>query len=238
MRFPEDDASKALGALAAEVYRVSIDAEKRYRPEDVISAAAAFVGECVMREAGDFDFERHTFDPGQAVFSPKVTGLLCGNEADWNKMPDGRCTFRRLYVLLTSHPEQPWSRESFPDVRGIFSRYAAGRAKGVSWEWGTAVLSVPPNHYPSKRPLAAAFALRNFVRRRWPNENLTAEALLVMAELALVMIMTQMRPKIEPAIGLLLALETINSMAKTAPILRSQMLEWYRERGVDVSNLA
>ena len=232
-KFPDNNLQKAVEELVGAEYRFARNPGGQYRPEDVISAAAAFLGECVLRQAGDFDFNKHTFTPGQPVFSLKVTQLLSGDRGEWEAMPQG-CVLRAIYMILTNHPNRPWRRESFPDIAKIYERYAAGRSRGVpKSDWGKAPLSVPREHYPSedRPPLRAAFELRTFVSKRWPNETLSADAMVGMGQLALIMVMTQLRTQIQPEIGLLLAFETLNAMAKTAPLLPQHVQQFFGERG-------
>jgi hypothetical protein len=233
--FSDDNLPKAVDELVEALYRFVRGPAGQFRPEDVISAAAAFAGECVIRRAGDFDFDRHTFTPGQPIFSPNVTQLLSGDRADYEEMPR-RTVFRGIYMILVHHPNRPWPRESFPDVRKIYERDTAARVHGVSKDWGKAPLSVPRTHYPSedRPPLRAAFVLRGFVAKRWPNERPSAESLLLMAQYLVIMAMTQMRTQIEPKIGLLLAFETLNAMAKSAPLLPKHIQEFFRARGIQV----
>jgi hypothetical protein len=240
LKFPENNPSKALDEMVLAIYEIARDSDGNYRPEDLISAAAAFTGESAMRQAHDFDFDRHTFTPGRPVFSQKINEILSGDRTNWEEMPDG-CVFGALYGILINHPNRPWPREDFPDVGGIYSRFAAARKHGASQaEWGKAPLSVPPSHYPSERlpPLRVAFDMRTFVYKSWAKEKLSADAVLTMAQLNLIMIMTQMQPQVDPAIGLLLAFETINAMAKTAPVLPKHMQEFWRKRGISVPKTA
>ncbi|HEX4409017.1 MAG TPA: hypothetical protein VH206_09605 [Xanthobacteraceae bacterium] len=234
MKVPEDNLPKVLDELVAETYRIVRDDRGNFRAEDLISASAAFTGECVMRHAGDFDFEHHTLAPGQPVFSQKVTELLSGDRAIWTEIPKDS-VFGAMRNLLANHPNRPWPTESFPDVAKIYQRFAAARRGGVTKEdWGKAPLSVPASHRPSEEipPLRAAFALRAFTYGKWGDEKLTSHAVMTMAQLSQIMILTQIRPSIEPNVALLLAFETVNAMAKTAPALPKHMKEFMREQGV------
>lgn len=49
----------------------------RIRVEELISAAAAIVGEAAIAKAGDFDPRRHEHPPGARVFSTKINQLIC-----------------------------------------------------------------------------------------------------------------------------------------------------------------
>jgi hypothetical protein len=234
-----DDLPKASNDLVAAVNRLARKPDGRVRCEDAISDAAAFLGEATLRRAGDFDFERHTHKPGQPVSSAKVTGLLSGDLTDWEKMP-ARSVFRAFYVLLTNYA-QPWSRESFPDVAGIFSRYAMARRGGsVSpRDRGRAPLSVPPQHCPvvHRPPLRAAFELRQVLYTKWTKESLAIESISSIAEACLLSVMVQTRSEIAADIALLLMFETINAMARTAPILSEHAQANWLKRGIHVPNM-
>jgi hypothetical protein len=181
-----------------------------------------------MRLAGEFDFDRHNFTPGQPIFSTaRVNEILFGERVEWAEMPPNSI-FGILYRALTGHPKQPWPRESFPDVRTILSRYAASRRDGsTKANWGKAPLSVPPSHFPSEGmpPLRAAYEVRQFAFERWRDEDLSPQNVVNLATLCMTSVMVYLRPHIAAEIGLPLAFETINTMAKTAPFLPKHMRE-------------
>jgi hypothetical protein len=231
LKFPHNDPGKAIEELVGAVHGIAENPPGRYRCEDLISAIAAFTGEAVMRQAGDFDFDHHTLTPGQPVFSLKVNGLLSGDRSEWPEIPV-TSVFGAIHNILPNHPSHPWPRESFPNVGKVYERFAAARHGGVSKDWGKAALSVPPSHYPSEGmpPLRAAYDLRRSVGKQWQSQGVSAEAIAAVAQFSLLKIMTLVRAQIEPKIGLLLAFETINSMAKTAPVLPKHMEEWVRQK--------
>ena len=49
-----------------------------FRCEDMISATAAFVGECAMRNADELDVDNHPYAPGRAIFSQRINMVLSG----------------------------------------------------------------------------------------------------------------------------------------------------------------
>jgi hypothetical protein len=53
----------------------------RVRVEDLISAAAAIVGEAAIAKTGEFDPRRHDFPPGARIFSPKINALICDDKS-------------------------------------------------------------------------------------------------------------------------------------------------------------
>jgi hypothetical protein len=228
--FSADNMAIAARELIAMVHQTTRSLVGHCRCEDAISAVAAFTGETILRRANDFDFENHTFNPGQPVFSQRVTSLLSGDRAAWREIPN-KTTFGMLYALLPNHPTHPYSRESFPDVGDIYRRYAMARGRGVSKaDWGKVPLSVPAKHFPSEKfpALRAAYEIRCFINKRWDTDSLYPANAAAMAELALLMILLGMRNDIAPEVGLLLALETVNAMAKTAPFLPKHLTQLAR----------
>jgi hypothetical protein len=225
MKQPGDNLPEAINEFVPAVFHVAHVLTNRKRCEDVISAAAAYMGECVMRQAGDFDFDRHTWDPGKPIFSLKVTQLLSGDRGDWRDIPE-TSVFGFLRGRLIKHPTYPNPPDCFPNIGQLYRRYAAARQNGIPKDdWGKAPLSVPKNHYPSEGMLAirAAFELRNIVDKKWGDENLSAKMLRGLAELSMIKILIQIQRYIAPDIAVLLAFETINAMAKTAPFLPKHM---------------
>jgi hypothetical protein len=227
MKLPGDNLPNAISELVPAVYHVAHALTKANRSEDVITAAAAYVGECVMRQAGDFDFDRHTWNPGKPILSQKVTQLLSGDRGNWRDIPE-TSVFGFLRSLLIKHPTHPYPPDCFPDIGQLYRRYVAVRQNGVSKsDWGKAPLSVPENHYPSEGMLAirAAFEMRKIVDEKWGDENLSAEVLSTLAKLSMMTVLIQVRQYIAPDIAILAAFETINAMAKTAPFLAKHMQE-------------
>jgi hypothetical protein len=53
----------------------------RIRVEELISAAAAIVGEAAIAKAGDFDPRRHDHPPGARVFSTNIIQLICDDKS-------------------------------------------------------------------------------------------------------------------------------------------------------------
>lgn len=227
MKLPADKLQKIVNELMPAVYHFAHMMTGSKRCEDVITVAAAYAGECVMRQAGDFDFDRHTWNPGKPVLSLKVTQLLSGDRGDWREIPE-TSVFGFLRGLLIRHPTHAYPPECFPDIGLIYRRYAAARQNGVSQaDWGKAPLSVPAGHRPSEGMLAirAAFEMRNFVDKKWGDENYSAEVISTLAQISVMTVLVHARQFIAPEIAVLLAFETINAMAKTAPFLPKHLSE-------------
>jgi hypothetical protein len=179
-----------------------------------------------MRLAGDFDFDHHNFKPGQAIFSSKINKILSGDCTEWGRIPS-TSAFGAVFNILTHYPRAPWDPELFPDVAKIFADYAASKGpKGVKAQWGFVQLSLGEEHSPSIPPLRAAFELRRAVLRVAGFSSLSRTDLSTISVLALTKLLVQLRGNIDDSTALALALETLNAMAKTAPVLQKHINEF------------
>jgi hypothetical protein len=192
----------------------------RYRCEDLISATAAFAGEVCMRKAADFDFDNHVFTPGQRVFSPKVNVVLSGNLADWRTVPV-TSAFGALYNLLTHSEEIAWPPEIFPNIAEIYKNFANGSA-----EWGYVPLSLSSGHIPRMPPLRSAFELRRAALEIINQEPIPIDVFSSASSITLISALTVTQPAIDKAVAIRLAMETMNGMAKTAPVLPRHLEEF------------
>src|ERR1700675_1612830 len=116
---------------------IARSSDGRYRTEEVLSALAAFAGECQMHRAGDLDCNATKFVPRQAIFSQHINGVLSGDQVDWNSIPV-TSAFGMLYQLLTHLPKRPWAPESFPNIGDVYTGYAEAvtARTGSSFDWG------------------------------------------------------------------------------------------------------
>lgn len=194
----------------------------RYRSEDLISAAAAFAGEVCMRKAADFDFEDHPFTPGQRIFSRKVNKVLSGDMTDWATVPL-ESAFGALHNLLTHSQEIAWPPETFPDIAEIYQNFAKGSA-----QWGYVPLSLPSDHVPRMPPLRSAFELRQVALPIKNEQPIAVDALFSASLTSLVTALTVTQSAIDNAVAIRLAIETMNGIAKTAPVLPRHMEEFVK----------
>jgi hypothetical protein len=210
-----------------EIHKLAERPRGLYRSEDLISAACAFTGECVMRQAGDFDFDNHDFTPGKGIFSVKVNEILSGDRSEWADIPITSVFGGLRHVFANQPPPlRAFPLESFPNVGKIYQVFGSERRDGVSKEqWGKATLSVPAAHLPVEHmpPLRAAFELRSTVAQKWVNEGVSAQAMTVIGQGAVIIIMNRTQQSIPPKVALAIAFETLNAMAKTAPMLPKHM---------------
>ena len=211
------DTAAALGQL---IETTVTDVEGRIRVEDLLSAAGAVCGEACIAAAGEFDPESHDFVPGSAVLSDRVNEILCGNATDWPTTGDSvfglvfAGAIRAGYVI-----------EDFPVLADVFRVYLAGLGGGNADRWGYVSLSVAVDHWPRTPPLRAAYELRGpahaileergIPKPSWP----TAGGLTVAREL------DRVQTAIERGVGVHIAIETINGMAKMAPMTERHFRE-------------
>jgi hypothetical protein len=195
-----------------------------FRCEEMISVAAAFVGECCLRKSAVIDFDNHDFAPGRRIFSDRINEVLSGDRTSWKGIPISSA-FGALYNLLTraDAPNGVWDPQLFPEIADIYQQYAA--ASG-SVPWGYVPLTVAPMHMPKMPPLRAAFELRGlaFAHRTpgFPNPD----DLLAISQFLLMKVLMKTRRGINEAVAIRLAFETLNGMAKTAPVLPKHMQEF------------
>jgi hypothetical protein len=216
------DLTNALFKLAGEMAR----SPKGIRCEDFISAAAAFAGEVCMRKAADFDFDNSTFAPGKRVFSQKVNAVLSGDVTEWKDVPV-TSAFGAIYNLLARSREIAWPPETFPGISQIYENFAKGLGHGASpAQWGYVPLSLPPAHLPQMPPLRSAFELRQVALGITGKQPIPTDALFAASSITLIKTLTVTRSAIDNAVAIRLALETMNGMAKTAPVLPRHMQEF------------
>lgn len=226
----EDEADQALTELTAIIHQLVEKPDRKYRCEDLISGAAAFVGEACLRRAAEFEVDSHDLDPGAPVFSRDINVALCGDRVEWPDIPKASA-FGRVFHVLTTDPEAPWPVAAFPDVAGIFQRYARARRAGVPGDArGKTVLAIPEKSLPVLAPLNAAYEIRQKVVAKFPAQLLLVDVIGLIAEMALLKILMIVRPHIDPRIALALALATMNATAKTAPLLPVHVAEWQRSQ--------
>jgi hypothetical protein len=185
----------------------------RVRVEDLISAAAAVVGERCIETAGILDPRSHEFAPGSRVFSDTVNDLLCGNVSTKLEDFSPDTVFGRLRDDLTS---QDFSASEFPDVENVFRTFASG--VGRPEEWGWVPLSVDHDNRPFLMPLRIAYETRTVIDEICTGLKADHRRCLRIATRALAEVLIAVRQAIAPSVALLLAFETVNGMSKTAPM--------------------
>ena len=176
---------------------------------------AAVVGERCQEAAAEYPVRTHALVPGQRIFSDKVNVLLAGNghTLDLRAIP-AESVYGQIRDQVDSNR---FSKDRFPPLVDVFRGFT-GRV-GRPEDWGKAPLSLPAADWPRLLPLRVAFDARKGVDAVLrPIAEDKARGLRV-CTLALTMLLNESDYRVEPGAALVLALETINGMAKTAPML-------------------
>lgn len=183
------------------------------RPMEAISAMAAVVGERCIDAAGEYKTRGHSFIPGQRVFSDKVNELLCGdNGSDKLTAIPAKSVFGTLRDELAGTAY----RRQFPELVEVFGGFADRIGKPD--DWGKVPLSLPEDQRPKRLPLRIAFDSRTAVDDVLKPMLSDKEKCLRVATLALAALLSDVANEVDRPAALKLAFETINSMAKTAPM--------------------
>ena len=188
----------------------------RIRVEDLITAAAAIVGEASVSAAGDFNARNHEFTPGQRVFSDKANVLISG-DTDL----DGAPADSIVGILKNKLTKCGFQKADFPVLKDIFAYFAANIGKKE--DWGKVPLSVPKNNQPFIMPLRVAYETRPIVDKIFAPLGDNHRQKLHAATLALAEVLCKTRDVLDRRIAITLAFETVNGMAKTAPMTDAGM---------------
>ena len=196
--------------------KTAVTQEGRIRVEELISAAAAIVGEAAIAKAGDFDPRQHAYPPGARVFSTTINTLICDDKS-FEEAPaqsivgDLRDRLLRCGFVPTD----------FPELEDVFSFFA--KNIGSKEDWGRVPLSIAGQHHPFAQPLRMAYVSRTIVNSALamlgddPGKRLRA------ATAALARALCETRDVLGRNIATTLAIETVNGMAKTAPMTDAAM---------------
>jgi hypothetical protein len=79
-RWTKDKTETCADALYVALKK-AVTRDGRIRVEDLISAAAAIVGEATIAAAGDFSPRDHSHVPGSRVFSTSANRLICDDKS-------------------------------------------------------------------------------------------------------------------------------------------------------------
>jgi hypothetical protein len=121
---------------------------------------------------------------------------------------------------------QTFTKESFPALSSVFKGFAA-RA-GDPKDWGKVPLSVPEENHPFILPLKVGYETRARVDEILRPIRSNKPLRLQVATEALAAILNMISNVMNPSIALMLAIETINGMMKTAPMTAKALAEGKR----------
>jgi hypothetical protein len=188
----------------------------RIHVEDLISAAAAIVGEASIDAAGDFNPLSHEFAPGGRVFSTNANVLISGDK-DFDEAPADSI----VGILKEKLTNCGFTKADFPILKDVFTYFAAN--VGKKEDWGKVPLSVSKDHHPFILPLRAAYEIRPTVDKCFAPLGNNRQQKLQAATLTLAETLCKTRDVLDRRIAITLALETVNGMAKTAPMTDAAM---------------
>lgn len=185
--------------------------------KEAIAAMAAVVGERCEEAAGEFPVRKHTFVPGQRIFSDRINVLLAG---DGRTLDLDRIPAESVYAKIRDQVDvKRYPRPDFPGLASVFQSFA--RRIGKPEDWGKVPLSLPPEEWPRLLPLRVTFDTRNGVDTLLAPINNDKERALRIATRALTMLLNDADRSLEPRATLTLVFETINGAAKTAPMIQA-----------------
>jgi hypothetical protein len=215
---------QAAGEALAAVFETGVvGADGRIRVEDLLSAAAAVCGEACIAAAGDFDPADHTYPPGSAVLSQQVNQILCGDGPDWEQAGDSVFGLIRAGALANGYELM-----HFPPILEPIEQYVASLASprgDPQARWGRVGLSVPEANWPRFQPLRRAFELRAAAAKVYADLKIDRADRPSACAIALVIELGRVRQAIDPGVAIRVVLETVNGMAKMAPMTERHMRE-------------
>lgn len=150
------------------------------------------------------------------MFSTKVNCLICDDKS-FDEAPAGTIVGTLRDQLIGCG----FTNANFPVLNDVFKYFAANIGKEA--DWGKVPLSVPQQHYPFLLPLRVTYETRATVDQSLaplggdPSQRLRATTL------ALAKALCETRDVLSRTIATSLAIETINGMAKTAPMTDAAM---------------
>jgi len=183
----------------------------RIRVEELVSAAAAIVGEAAIAKAGDYDPRQHVYTPGTRIFSTKINTLLCDDKSLREAPPESM-----LGDLRDRLHRCGFAESDFPKLEDVFTYFA--QSIGKKDEWGRVPLSIAQQHYPFAQPLRIAYESRAIIDTSFAPLGDDAGKRLRAATAVLARALCETRDAMARNIAITLAIETINGMAKTAPM--------------------
>ena len=214
-----DGLREAASALSELFEAKVIDADGRIRVEDLLSVAAAVCGEACIAAAGEIDPEHHGLEPGSAVLSDRVNAILVADAPDWSAAATSVFGIIRGGALA-----QGYAEADFPPITEPIRFFVAALGGGGA-PWGFVPISVPEDHRPFVQPLRQAYELRAPARAVFAEQRMPAAEWPAASAFALVIELARVRDAIDHGVATRLVLETVNGMAKTAPMTDERLRE-------------
>jgi len=223
------DPKPAADALVSVLETGVADSHGRIRVEDLLTAAAAVTGQSCIAALGEIDPDKHDLPPGQAVFSDAMNALLCHDAKSWD---DGALAGSLFGAIRSGAIEAGYDAAAFPPLEGVFSNHAASlnANEDPRKTWGRVALSVGADHLPTLPPLRYAYELRAKTQEIWANLGVKPKDQPAVCATALTTLLGRIRGAIAPATALAIVFETLNGMAKMAPMTPRHMDEFQTRR--------
>jgi len=199
----------------------------RIRVEELISAAAAIVGEAAIAKAGDYDPRGHDQPPGARVFSTKINQLICDDKSFQEAPAESIVGDLRERLAACG-----FSQADFPSLETVFKHFAANIGKKE--DWGKVPLSIAREHYPFAQPLQIAYETRGIVDSSLSQLGDDTGSRLRATTAVLARALCETRDVRARIVATTLAIETVNGMAKTKPmtdVAIAKMIEAAKTRG-------
>ncbi len=222
------DADQAIRKKLVElVLSVLRDKNGRVHVEDAISASATIVAERCIEKAGDYSLRDHDLVPGSRAFSTRANELICGDVSEGGV---GQVPADSIVGMLRARLDgQLYPDSEFPNLSEVFRHFAA--QIGDAADWGKVPLSVPKDHLPFIPPLQIGYETRARVDEFFAPVLDDKSRCLRIATEALAEILAMVASAIDHKLALAIAIETINGMAKTAPMTQRAMQQVKEKTG-------
>ena len=221
-RPPNDpDGLREAASALSELFEARLmDADGRIRVEDLLSAAAAVCGEACIAAAGEIDPQHHALEPGSAVLSDRVNAILVADAPNWGGAATSVFGIVRGGALAQGYARGrlPADRRADPALRrgarrgrGAVGLRAAERARGPPAVRAAACARPTSCGRRLERCSPSSGCPPRSGRRRAPSRSSSSSA--------------RVRDAIDHGVATRLVLETVNGMAKTAPMTDEHMRE-------------
>jgi hypothetical protein len=214
---PKETCGKALMQAICKQLK---DPAGRIRAEDLIVTIASITGELCIDAAGIFPSRTHEYPPGQRVFSDITNKVIDGdNVNDTLTTLPSESVVGILRDRLLAHG---YEAKDFPDrVEAIYKFFAANF--GAPEARAGVPLSVSIEHRPRVLPMQVAYEARSIVDRAFERLGSDPNTRVRAAAHALAEALIAVKDVLPRDVALLLAHQTVNGMAKTAPMTDARM---------------
>ncbi|MES1196044.1 MAG: hypothetical protein ABUL58_03780, partial [Steroidobacter sp.] len=172
--------------------------------------------EAIIAAGGDFDPRQHAYPPGSRVFSTSANRLICDDKEFEEASPESVVGILRIKLNAAG-----FVKADFPVLKDVFQYFASNIGK--SEEWGKVPLSIATDHHPFLIPLRVTYETRATVDKCLAPLGDDRVQRLRAVTLTLVRVLRETENVLSHRIATTLALETVNGMAKTAPMTDAAM---------------